>query len=164
MVAIPSNRVNVSYQTLLNWMDAPLKSQSPQIGSMFPTPKEFLDCPFKRFKSQSPQIGSMFPTPKGRWVTSYNSKGRNPLKSGQCFLQFGYIGHPDMVVEWVAIPSNRVNVSYAGNKTTVGEIKKVAIPSNRVNVSYIKELIEKVQRDWRCRNPLKSGQCFLLEK
>ena len=36
---------------------------------------------------------------------------------------------------------------------------KVAIPSNRVNVSYLTGT-RKRQRSF-CRNPLKSGQCFL---
>ena len=65
------------------------KSQSPQIGSMFPTAdyedKEFLEK--LGIGSQSPQIGSMFPT--YRFLTDKVNNdivGRNPLKSGQCFL------------------------------------------------------------------------------
>ena len=61
---------------------------------------------------------------------------RNPLKSGQCFLQ---TGKPQIVqvLEHVAIPSNRVNVSY--------------LILGRVNGNKI----------FCRRNPLKSGQCFL---
>ena len=87
--------------------------------------------------------------------------GRNPLKSGQCFLlrsgkvyevwvesQSPQIGsmfltkREEKMAELkliVAIPSNRVNVSYLkkGRKETkfCGDLP-VAIPSNRVNVSY----------------------------
>ena len=69
VVAIPSNRVNVSY-LCLPWSTLPLtvnKSQSPQIGSMFPT---------RVLNSKNPLIQE--------W-------GRNPLKSGQCFLQLPLI-------------------------------------------------------------------------
>ena len=66
------------------------KSQSLQVGSMFPTPtnvKVVFTCPL-RGRSQSPQVGSMFPT--GR-------KQANKIAK---------IGR-------VAIPSSRVNVSYS---------------------------------------------------
>ena len=43
----------------------------------------------------------------------------------------------------------------------VQELTKVAIPSNRVNVSYIEQLIEQEKNLAKGRNPLKSGQCFL---
>ena len=121
------------------------------------------------FASQSPQIGSMFLTRTRR--CKYEDKGRmgrNPLKSGQCFLpsqkrqghmalkqsltsqspQIGsmfltnksgwiYVALPE---GWhVAIPSNRVNVSYSQISLCVGRklLVLVAIPSNRVNVSYL---------------------------
>ena len=92
IVAIPSNRVNVSYNNITKLKSVTVKeteSQSPQIGSMFPTDKAF-ECPLSlrsvaipsnrvnvsyikkviayrcfindRIESQSPQIGSMFPT------------------------------------------------------------------------------------------------------
>ena len=71
---------------------------------------------------------------------AYVCLGRNPLKSGQCFLQGG-----DKMKLWrsvkVAIPSNRVNVSYSA----------IFKEGNRTLVVF-------------CRNPLKSGQCFLLMK
>ena len=38
----------------------------------------------------------------------------------------------------------------------------VAIPSNRVNVSYDCDMERKKECQKRGRNPLKSGQCFLL--
>ena len=74
-------------------------------------------------------------------------RSRNPLKSGQCFLlqglSFAEIGK--ILGIHVAIPSNRVNVSYEAevdaNKVTVG---KVAIPSNRVNVSYSTHLFLRI--------------------
>jgi len=93
-VAIPSNRVNVSYEKN----------------------KEF----FKENK--------------------VNSAGRNPLKSGQCFLLKNYESKPKAcVIIEVAIPSNRVNVSYKGKGVSErnAELWWVAIPSNRVNVSYV---------------------------
>ena len=66
---------------------------------------------------------------------------RNPLKSGQCFLR-AHISRREAlpsVCETVAIPSNRVNVSYTGhgNVNLHLSLRSVAIPSNRVNVSYL---------------------------
>ena len=65
--------------------------------------------------------------------------GRNPLKSGQCFLR---------------------RCKHENDQRLVGQ---VAIPSNRVNVSY--KLIAQLDRAsaFGGRNPLKSGQCFLLK-
>ena len=66
--------------------------------------------------------------------------GRNPLKSGQCFLlgsMFLTQGRP---------------------------LGQVAIPSNRVNVSYFKTFWFFKAQVEGSRNPLKSGQCFLLSK
>ena len=71
-------------------------------------------------ESQSPQIGSMFPTRDA--IAYYYWDGES---------------------EEVAIPSNRVNVSYLMWLWKVKKffvIKTVAIPSNRVNVSYIYEV------------------------
>ena len=65
---------------------------------------------------------------------------RNPLKSGQCFLLF---------------------TEFKANLALIEA--QVAIPSNRVNVSYV-ILRERKKKDYAClggRNPLKSGQCFL---
>ena len=63
---------------------------------------------------------------------------RNPLKSGQCFLLEPVQGRHEPSLAAVAIPSNRVNVSYLeqAKKTGTPQIVQVAIPSNRVNVSY----------------------------
>ena len=62
--------------------------------------------------SQSPQIGSMFLT----YTVSQIFVSQKPK---------------------VAIPSNRVNVSYLQEKgMSIEDLEKVAIPSNRVNVSY----------------------------
>ena len=67
---------------------------------------------------------------------------RNPLKSGQCFLH---------------VKKKAVN-KMAG-------FEKVAIPSNRVNVSYLFcWLVYGQPNNKRGRNPLKSGQCFLPTK
>ena len=118
--------------------------------------------------SQSPQIGSMFPTKIRRRIEDVlrKSSRRNPLKSGQCFLQA-----LDTLKQFydisVAIPSNRVNVSYMdiiylsclkcykmsrSQSPQIGSMfptnfrwlnkagwvyYAVAIPSNRVNVSYM---------------------------
>ena len=65
---------------------------------------------------------------------------RNPLKSGQCFLLFTeFKANLALIEAQVAIPSNRVNVSYISYVrfyTLSLERDYVAIPSNRVNVSY----------------------------
>ena len=92
-------------------------------------------------ESQSPQIGSMFPTCVAFFFKDEKNRlryGRNPLKSGQCFLP----AIVDVVCDEeipVAIPSNRVNVSYKEND------------GYRYNLYFAQS-----------RNPLKSGQCFLL--
>ena len=116
-VAIPSNRVNVSYPCYENKRATPITS------------------------SQSPQIGSMFLTRAKRFLEEmFNYGGRNPLKSGQCFLPWlGISANCVAVCNRVAIPSNRVNVSYRRQEMTEFRRHKpsvVAIPSNRVNVSY----------------------------
>ncbi len=88
-VAIPSNRVNGSYECgggadAVYWY----VSQSPLIGSMVPT-REVQDRMDGPVPSQSPLIGSMVPTEstrRGDWV------------------RYPYL---------VAIPSNRVNGSYS---------------------------------------------------
>ena len=115
--------------------------------------------------SQSPQIGSMF-------LTLYD-----------------YLYEKGFTPSFVAIPSNRVNVSYhfwelrreveinaVSQSPQIGsmfltynqnfielveEVREVAIPSNRVNVSYIENKGKKIKALKVCRNPLKSGQCFL---
>ena len=91
---------------------------------------------------------------------------RNPLKSGQCFLL--KINEDGVFCYYVAIPSNRVNVSYAEHRFTTSTQKTfgVAIPSNRVNVSYGKSVGGSPWFKWRPRgrNPLKSGQCFLPDQ
>ena len=125
LVAIPSNRVNVSYAIPVPSIcrDCDMESQSPQIGSMFPTkkiksfeegitegvvaiPSNRVNVSYKtpcdervgacRDASQSPQIGSMFPT-SPRLHESRRPKGLP-----------------------VAIPSNRVNVSYLSGKIKQG--------------------------------------------
>ena len=119
------------------------KSQSPQIGSMFLTSRkpESKLAQLKKMVSQSPRIGSMFLT-----LTKRNWRGEMPLQ--------------------VAIPSNRVNVSHKHNKALIIRYQglKVAIPSNRVNVSHKKKTKKSDGRMKKlCRNPLESGQCFSLK-
>ena len=93
-------------------------------------------------------------------------ESRNPLKSGQCFLL-----KPISYQEWakekfdVAIPSNRVNVSYEGK---LRMDKYSLCPSCRNPLKSGQCFLRgKLIGDWAevcpgCRNPLKSGQCFLL--
>jgi len=86
--------------------------------------------------------------------------GRNPLKSGQCFLLI--VHKPKKFLDCVAIPSNRVNVSYKLTQLKKMVDAGVAIPSNRVNVSYLTHVhADNVYDALSRRNPLKSGQCFL---
>ena len=95
---------------------------------------------------------------------NYETRSRNPLKSGQCFLPY-----PSL------LPEERLN-AYSRNPLKSGQCflpcqwcgkssklsDCVAIPSNRVNVSYpILEPTQKIYEGKRSRNPLKSGQCFL---
>ena len=80
-------------------------------------------------------------------------------QQAQCLL-----ARPFLFLRKVAIPSNRVNVSYPASRIreAAREALLVAIPSNRVNVSYLADsgVFNKKQIE-ACRNPLKSGQCFL---
>ena len=92
----------------------------------------------KALASQSPQIGSMFLTFYKAWnIILKRLESRNPLKSGQCFLlTWGFLRGRRLFLR-VAIPSNRVNVSYGDGWREVPFFEEiVAIPSNRVNVSY----------------------------
>ena len=68
----------------------------------------------------------------------YELQRRNPLKSGQCFLLENFYEDGGYSYAIVAIPSNRVNVSYFNSN------------DNNSLVSFAPS-----------RNPLKSGQCFL---
>ena len=87
----------------------------------------------------------MFPTNENKESgnSRYVQRGRNPLKSGQCFLHKNAAIEKRTVLSGhvVAIPSNRVNVSYIEVCYFRAEDGLyVAIPSNRVNVSYRKEV------------------------
>ena len=88
-VAIPSNRVNVSYVEGRTTADDEVLAGS-----------------------QSPHIGSMFLT-MGSELWQGVLPRRNPLKSGQCFLRFKLVDLVDPDTMDVAIPSTRVNVSYS---------------------------------------------------
>ena len=54
----------------------------------------------------------MFPTHFDSLVKELKEAGRNPLKSGQCFLLQENWNLPASRIREVAIPSNRVNVPY----------------------------------------------------
>ena len=73
LVAIPSNRVNVSYTAiqLAHPLSVQTVSQSPQIGSMFLTLQSCRNwlTQVRLVPSQSPQIGSMFLTSYGDVIT-----------------------------------------------------------------------------------------------
>ena len=89
---------------------------------------------------------------------------RNPLKSGQCFLPINWLRRR-WCHENVAIPSNRVNVSYEEAPATPpykSYVSKVAIPSNRVNVSYFlhKERIRH-KKFWPSSQSPQIGSMFL---
>ena len=81
-VAIPSNRVNVSYYKV-------------KFGKLV------VAC---RIESQSPQIGSMFFTAITGKIFTWLLLRRNPLKSGQCFLQ-----HPSFFTHY-----RKLNTPFAG--------------------------------------------------
>ncbi len=92
IVAIPSNRVNVSNGRAETEEEMIIKSK--------------VAIPSNRVNvSNSPFI--FHPLRPGR-------KGRNPLKSGQCFQQRTRATAPSSWGWTVAIPSNRVNVSNLG--------------------------------------------------
>ena len=189
VVAIPSNRVNVSYKTKFSASRIsllPSESQSPQIGSMFLThaaEAEGGELVYVAIPSNRVNVSYLL-TLRRHLIGA--ERGRNPLKSGQCFLRFVIVFwllswivcrnplksgqcflHKKAFCYfenwiWVAIPSNRVNVSYIVLIISIlGILFLVAIPSNRVNVSYL-NAYRVVVLETR-RNPLKSGQCFLLE-
>ena len=115
--------INIMRRGFKNYEDFlgrnPLKS-----GQCFlPCPKCGSECSRIYKKSQSPQIGSMFLTQ-------------------MCFILYLL----QTVTILVAIPSNRVNVSYlfwekGGDKM---KLWSVAIPSNRVNVSYSTHLFLRI--------------------
>ena len=100
-VAIPSNRVNVSY--IMEFTKSGLKTLKNSPGR---NPLESGQCFLHQktvnlqkrekpqWKSQSPRIGSMFPTPKcgKRTESGPVNWSRNPLESGQCFLQGNSFG------------------------------------------------------------------------
>ena len=168
-------------------------SQSPQIGSMFLTKQGINDFQFIIILSQSPQIGSMFLTWNLNLHLQWNLTllSRNPLKSGQCFLPrtgeesdvsvtFGsrrnplksgqcFLHHSERDGQErnrkkeVAIPSNRVNVSYKSydavwlKRKKSSESQSPQIGSMFLTRKKIKELLGSLGS----RNPLKSGQCFL---
>ena len=167
-VAIPSNRVNVSYgrpkhpKFILNMT----LSQSPQIGSMFLTYKKLAKTQLKKKYVAIPSNRvnvSYFCFPMEWWHRNILEFSRNPLKSGQCFLHLYEILEEDSKrLGLVAIPSNRVNVSYSrGWKVWCGGI--LASQSPQIGSMFLtqKHIGVQTQMPKMSRNPLKSGQCFL---
>ena len=110
----------------------------------------------------------MFPTmnDKDAYMLRKFFPRRNPLKSGQCFLLIAVtkrkgligIGRNPLKSGQCFLPTNEARFMLLTCPTLT-----VAIPSNRVNVSYIKKGNIQIHlfADTDCRNPLKSGQCFL---
>ena len=138
-------------------------SQSPQIGSMFLTDElvklweeghfrrnplksgqcfllENVPCQWlkqgEQCRSQSPQIGSMFLTPlDAQQMGITMDTGRNPLKSGQCFLRKKK-EQTKTVRQWSQSP--------------------------QIGSMFLTEKEEEMRKKKeQSRNPLKSGQCFL---
>ena len=145
LVAIPSNRVNVSYflkgfryNQFYNWCRNPLKSGQCFLQAFLLHKKR--RC--RKWKRRNPLKSGQCFLPYGQWPLwrrLRHERRRNPLKSGQCFLQKKEI------------------------KEKIKKLVDVAIPSNRVNVSYWR-MGDKLSSllTYCSRNPLKSGQCFLL--
>ena len=121
-VAIPSNRVNVSYKGKLT--------------------SEFVlkNCGRNPLKS-----GQCFLRSVAKLEVSYLYQGsRNPLKSGQCFLQDARVALEEFLENMSQSPQIGSMFPTNGIKTQGGRKSLiVAIPSNRVNVSYYVFLKEK---------------------
>ena len=93
IVAIPSNRVNVSHlgvEKIENENVGKAVSRNPlESGQCFSLVENLHAYKGLRAseKSQSPRIGSMFLTRKFLWMLNKWALRRNPLESGQCFSQ-----------------------------------------------------------------------------
>ena len=97
--------------------------------------------------SQSPQIGSMFPTRfynMGKGINKTN-KGRNPLKSGQCFLlnEKGREKIGGIIKKSQSPQIGSMFPTFLQEKGRQSFAFHVAIPSNRVNVSYTEQKLQK---------------------
>ena len=88
---------------------------------------------------------------------------RNPLKSGQCFLQIEKeVKGKKVLIEMSQSPQiGSMFLTSIPPYAKPHGIILVAIPSNRVNVSYFIKLYYEHVLNRLGRNPLKSGQCFL---
>ena len=113
-VAIPSNRVNVSYWELQEEVAERIRdSRNPlKSGQCFLRGLTIWENLETKSMSRNPlKSGQCFlhltVTVKGYGV----ERGRNPLKSGQCSL-LSIVWLSLKIYLCVAIPSNRVNVSY----------------------------------------------------
>ena len=141
-------------------------SQSPQIGSMFLT---YLETPwycngFRGFCRNPLKSGQCFLLWDLKWGVKKVWWSRNPLKSGQCFLQ-KYIA---------ALKALELSLSRNPLKSGQCFLLKWAL---KIKNSYFRYLSQSPQigsmfLTWKgqgfikvnfppCRNPLKSGQCFL---
>ena len=127
------------FLTLVKWKEAkrvlirrnPLKSGQCFLQQAL----NFLLALLKKPRSQSPQIGSMFLT--SMFLTQIVSRitpRRNPLKSGQCFLPVHAAQMEGGRLGRNPLKSGQCFLLIANAQ--MGQIQQVAIPSNRVNVSY----------------------------
>ena len=90
---------------------------------------------------------------------------RNPLKSGQCFLpKCPFLEYLNKDIRRNPLKSGQCFLQVKGDPENLEvSLRPVAIPSNRVNVSYFTEVkVINGPKGVVSRNPLKSGQCFLL--
>ena len=164
-VAIPSNRVNVSYiKGDENANSVRNLSQSPQIGSMFPTKMCTDRWKVRPIKSRNPlKSGQCFlqSGKKKKRIISFGA-GRNPLKSGQCFLPLMAKVKDQNIPGDVAIPSNRVNVSYIKGDENANSVRNLSQSPQIGSMFPTKMCTDRWKvRPIKSRNPLKSGQCFL---
>ena len=119
----------------------------------------------KAYMSQSPQIGSMFLTffYGMNLDTSYNYTSQSP-QIGSMFLTYKK-GFFIPVSVYVAIPSNRVNVSYKNISKLEKSLKEKGLSQSpqigSMFLTYTRANRGNGGVRQICRNPLKSGQCFL---
>ena len=142
-VAIPSNRVNVSYVLFII-----LKKKSEKYKGRNPLKSGqcFLLFSMLRMAGRRARIcrnplksGQCFLLSGAKKPCFIREVGRNPLKSGQCFLLSSREGRQELLC-----PSSCRNPLKSGQCFLPKEFKKL-----------VKKAMD------TSRNPLKSGQCFL---
>ena len=110
--------------------------------------------------SQSPQIGSMFPTEYRYWL----QKRKVAIPSNRVNVSYVVCLTKSRLKLWKRSQSPQIGSMFPTSrfeKAGIDKIARVAIPSNRVNVSYSHYCYHSTTRKKISRNPLKSGQCFL---